>query len=153
MHSACHSLSVPTDEGDPPVGTGAGIDTLGRRGRSSVALTGHEVTVGGVLDDLLDGDVDGHVEHGQLDLLTLTGAPPLLERGEHGEGAVDAGERVADAGQDRWAVGPARDPGHARRLLHRGGEGRPVTPGALEPPAGHAQVDDVRPERHAAGRR
>ena len=54
----------------------------GGRSGSAVAVPLEQGAVGGVLDDLLGGDVQRRVDHRRLDQHALAGAPAVLEREE-----------------------------------------------------------------------
>ncbi len=96
-----------------------------------------------MLDDLFGDEVGRHVEHRQLDVLPLPRAVPVGERGDHGEGRVGAGERIARPRDVGRAVPVAGDPRQSRHLLHARRKAGTVPPRAVEPEAGHAHHDDV----------
>jgi hypothetical protein len=98
-----------------------------------------------VLDDLLGGDVQGDLDHRHLEQHPLAGAVAPGERGDESEGCVEPRQWVARAaGRHGRAVGVAGQPGHARQLLHRGGEADPVPPRTVEAERRHAHNHGLR---------
>ena len=135
---------------DPAVGAAELVDLVGavqvlrRRGRSAVAVALQQRTVGGVLDDLLGGDVERGVDHRRLDEHSLPCAAPMFQGHQQGVERVDAGVRITDRIRlVRVAVGIAGEPTDPGCRLDDVGERRVVAPRAVQTEPGHPQHDDV----------
>jgi hypothetical protein len=98
-----------------------------------VALTLHDATVRGVLEDGLRGDHERPLDEGDLHQETHTRSFATGERGECRERGVRAPQRITrTAWYERFLVGMTGEVGHATHLFHVLGEADPIGPRAIE---------------------
>ena len=111
---------VAAGDGDPRVVAGAPVDAVGHHGDVGVAVARRRPAVDGLVEHGRRQEVHARLGLGEVEVLALAGAPPVVERGEQ-RAQREARRRVVAVGAERAArraVGPAgevEEPDRARR--------------------------------------